>query len=101
MVDDKTSTCDPVAYIAKWNSLQTSVVFVIQNLKDATSKSVISSSRRQELLEANLFSVATVQQAMVIKQAEMDERMKYLDTRQDTMDAYLKFVLDLLKKPYD
>lgn len=80
LVDDRTSTSDPVAYTAKLDFLQTSVVFVIQNLKDATSKFVFSSSRRQELLEAKLASIATTEQAMVIKKAGMDDRMKSMDT---------------------
>ena len=99
LVDDRTYTSDPVAYTAKWDFLQTSVVFVIHNLKDATSKSVFSSSRRQDLLEAKLASITTVQQAMVIKQAEMDERMKAMNARQDIIVADLKVIMDLLKKP--
>lgn len=99
-VDERTFTYDLIFYTTKWDSLQTYVVSVIQNLRDATSKSITSSSKRQELLEAKLTSVAATQQVMVIKQSEMDERIKSINARQDIMGTDLKVVLDLLKKQY-
>lgn len=53
----------------------------------------------QDLLEKNLTSVVAYQQAMIGKQKEMDERMKYMDVIQDIMDANLRSILELLKKP--
>ena len=44
-------------------------------------------------------SIATNQEAMTIKQKEMDDRMKAMDARQDIMGADLKAVMELLKKP--
>lgn len=100
MVDQRIFSSDPIAYIAKLDSHQTSVVSVIQNLKDATSEFVASSSKRQKLLEAKLTSFAAIEQAMAIKQAEMNDMMKAMTSKKDIMGANLKVVLDLLKKPY-
>lgn len=66
---------------------------LLQNLSSLIAK-------RQELLEAKLASVVVTQQAMAIKQAKMDERMKSMDARQDIMGASLKVIMDLLKKPW-
>lgn len=99
-VDERTFTYDLISYTTKWDSLQTSVVSVIQNLRDATSESITSSSKRQELLEAKLTSVAATQQVMVIKQSKMDERIKSINVRQDITGVDLKVVPDLLKKQY-
>lgn len=54
---ERTTTYDPVAYAAKWDSPTVFVVSVLQSLKYISSKSVASSSKRQDLLEATLTSV--------------------------------------------
>lgn len=67
LVDERTIASDPLAYAAKWDSLTTFVVSVFQNLKDVTSESVASSSKRQELMKGKLVAVVANQEAMAIK----------------------------------
>lgn len=99
LIDERPFASDPIAYSARWGSLYTSVAPVIQNLKEVTSESVASSCSRQDLMEENLAYVSATQQAMAVKKIEMDNRMKSMDYRQDIMGAYLRVILDLLKKP--
>lgn len=73
LVDERTFTSDLVAYDDRWDSLNTFVASVIQNLKEVTSEFVALSCSRQDLLEENLASVTTAQQAMDVKQVEMDK----------------------------
>lgn len=80
--------------------LSTSVASVIQNLKEVTLEFVASSCSMQDLLEENMASVNTSQQAMVVKQVEMDKWMKSMDSRKDIMGEDLRAIFYLLKKPY-
>lgn len=99
LIDERSFASDIVAYSARWDSLYTSGALFIQNLKDVTSESVASSCSRQDLVEKNMAFVTATQQAMVIKHIKMDNRMNSMDFRKDIMGAYLRVILDLLKKP--
>lgn len=50
-------------------------------------------------MEKNLSSVTATKQAMVVKQIEMDNKMRFMDARQDIMGADLRAILELLSKP--
>lgn len=68
LVDERTTASDPVAYVAKWDSLTTYVVSVFQDLKDVSSESVTSSNKRQKLLEVKIAFVTSNQYSMAMKQ---------------------------------
>lgn len=51
-------------------------------------------------MEAKLAFVAANKEVIAIKQKKMDDRMKVMNSRQDTMGADLKAVWELLKKPW-
>lgn len=98
LVDERTTTYDPVAYVVKWDSLVTYMVSVLHSLKYISSKSVVYSSKKQDLIEAEMVFVASNQEAMGNKQREMDDKMKVRSIRQNDMGVNLKVVLELLQK---
>lgn len=57
LIDERPFASDTVAYSARWDSLQTLVASVIQNMKDVTSEFIASSCSRQDLMEKNMASV--------------------------------------------
>lgn len=57
MINERPFAFFPVAYTARWDFLKTPVALVIHNLKEVTSKSIVSSSSRQDLFEENLASL--------------------------------------------
>lgn len=74
MVSERTTTSDPIAYVAKWDSLIAFVVSVFQDLKYVSSDFANYTSQRHALQETNL-------EFMADKQKEMDDRMKAMDVR--------------------
>lgn len=50
-------------------------------------------------MEKNLASIVVTQQALVVKQIEIDNKIRSMDSKQDIMGANLRVILDLLKKP--
>lgn len=91
LVVERLTAYDPVTYVAKWDTLRTSVDSVLQNLKSFTYEIVASTSHRQEQLEEEMTLVAS-------KQDKMDTWVQYVFSKKYVMGPDIKSILEILKK---